>query len=139
MRIFDGQKEVKSIRELEKKAASALTELRRLDGEFPSGPPIVWVPERIKQHFRRFGFAELTTRVETAVEEPELPGYQRIYWCVGLPIQNVKRHIGGLLLAVADLEQAEQIVRVADVEIPKEADEPGQNPVTVTFSTLVRK
>lgn len=138
-RISTARLEQKDIQDLETKAANVRSELQHLDGESSGNPPIVWIPELLQQHFRQFGFAELTTKVQSTEDEPEFPGYQRISWRMGLPMHNIRKEIGDLLSAVAALEQAEQIVRVDDVKIPREADKLGRNFATVSFSTLVRK
>lgn len=137
--ISDAQKTLKGIQDLEMKSASTRSELHRLDSEFPDTPPVVWIPERMRQHFGHFGFVELNTRVKAASDEPELPGYQRISWSMDIPMQNITKQIGGLLLAVADLEQTLRIARVADIAIQADANEPGPRTAVVTFSTLLRK
>ena len=137
--LSDARNEAAEIQELELKTASGRVELHRLDNEFPSSSPRQWVPERIKKHFDRYGFAQLTTSVKSAVDEPGMPGYERISWKLNLPVQNVTQASGSLLLAVADLEQTERVVRVKDVEIHKDADEPVRSTAAVNFSTLVRK
>jgi len=77
--------------------AGARRELHRLADELPSSPPVVWVPDHLKEHFGRLGFAELHTQVKAVAEEPDLPAYQRIYWTVELPLQDPARQMGGLL------------------------------------------
>jgi len=68
---------------------------------------------------------------------PGLPGYQRIYWCVALPMQDVAKEIGPLLLAVANLEQTERVAHVVDVTIHADPDEPSRRTAAVTLSTLI--
>ena len=130
---------LKLLQNLETQSADASAELRRMDSEFPNTPPVVWVPERVKQYFGRFGFPELTVRQTAALEAPELPGYERILWSAHVPMKNAAKQKGDLLLAMANLAEAEPIVRVADITIEAGASEPEPRPAVFTFSTLLRK
>lgn len=137
--IADGRNTLMEIRSLEIQTNIARNQLQRLDSEYPSSPAVVWIPERVQQHFGRSGFAELKTTVKNALNEPQLPGYERVSWSIEIPMQNVTRQMGGLLLAVADFEEKERIVRVADIAIEADAREPGSHAAVVHFSTLLRK
>ena len=130
---------LKLLQNLKTQSVDALAELRRMDSAFPNTPPVVWVPERVKQYFGRFGFPELTVRQIAALEAAELPGYERILWSTHLPMKNVAKQMGGLLLAIANLKEEEPLLRVADVTIEASASEPGFHSAVVTFSTLLRK
>jgi hypothetical protein len=139
--ISDVRKTVQEIHGLEIRSASERGELNRSDSEFPAGSPVVWIPGLVKRHFGRFGFAELNTEMKDALDEPEFPEYQRIHWStyVVLPMRDAARQIGALLLAVAELEQTERIVRLVDIAVETDADERGPRTAVITFSTLLRK
>lgn len=138
-KIAAGRNTMMEIKNLEIKSTGAQKELQRLDDELPTSPPVVWIPEHIKQHFGRSGFAEVIIRQKTALAEPEFPGYQRISWSMDIPMKNVAQQIGSLLLAVSELEETERIVRVGDIAIQADAPQSGLRAASVTFSTLVRK
>jgi len=137
-RILAARKLKNEIQELEDKAAKANAEIRRSEAGLPTNPQIVWVPQRVRLHFGRFGFSQFATSVQSTEDEPALPGYQRLNWSVVVPLENVTKQIGNLLLAVAELEDAERTIRIRDIAIPRGVDESNQNMATVTFSTLER-
>jgi len=102
------------------------------------GPAVVWFPERIKAHFQRFGLPQAVTRLNTALDEPELPGYQRIYWAVEVPIPETAKDLKGVLRAVGTMESAEATVRVIDLAIRSEPEKARQVAV-INISVLVRE
>lgn len=112
---------IQQVREQEQEAGRARGELQRSHGDVRGGSPMVWFPDRMKQHFGRYGIPESVTRLNTALKEPGLPRCQRTYWAVDLPIQNAAHDIPKLLIAVAELEEAEPIVRVIDVAIRQDS------------------
>ncbi len=114
-------------------------ELMRMKDDRPAGAAEVWVPGLVQPYLRRFGFEKLVTRKNTALKEPHLPGYERIYWCLSVPLQSVPNELTNLLTAIADLEQAEPSVRVVDLVIRPDPDDSSARTAGLTFSTLLRE
>jgi len=135
----DALKRIKGLQDLELKSAGARSELNRLDSEGPAAPPLVWVPEIVKRNFSQFGFAELKVWARNTSDEPQLPGYRRTFWCINVTMQNVPQQMSGLLLAIAQLEEKERMVRVADIAIDAGAGAPGPRTAVINISTLLRE
>ncbi len=138
VRVQEKIETIKDIRALEQKASNSRAELDRLESGFPTASPLVWIPARMEEHFRRFGFREPIVRLNSTRDEPELPGYQRIFWTVGLPLQEGSDYFPIVLRAVAKLEQAEPVVRVIDLAIQTDPLNSPARAAAVTVVTLVR-
>jgi hypothetical protein len=134
--IEKGQAEVELALTLEKEAAEARRELHRMGLDTPAEEAMVGVPTRVQAHFRRFGFAEPSVRMNSAIKDRKFPRYERIVWGVGLPMQHDSKDISRLLLAVAELQDAERNVHVSDVSIHEDGVHPGRQIATVTLSLL---
>ena len=93
----------------------------------------------VKEHFKQFGIAVTIIRLNAVQEEAELPGYSRVYWGIGLPIENAGENITSLLLAVADIESQNQYLKVLDFSIQPDAVNPLLRTVAFNIEALVRK
>jgi hypothetical protein len=138
--IDSGHKAIEEARVSEGEAAKAASELNRLLSGMLSGSSVmVSFPERIKEHFSRFGLPLTVVRLNTAQDEPDLPGFQRVYWSVGVPIPEKDRTFTGLLLAVAELEQANRFVNVLDFTLQPDAEDSRRRTAGVNVEALVPK
>jgi len=138
-RVNEARDSLKECQAVEAETATARVAVHRLERDLPSSSAIFWVPARLKEHFRRFGFAEPLARLNTAQEDAELPGYQRIYWTIGLPLNDDPKSLGAVLLAVADLEQTERLSKVIDVTIQPDPEDSRRRDAAITVVTLVKQ
>ena len=130
---------IKDVQAIEQQAARARVALHQLQLEQPAGSAFVWFPERMKQHFPRFGVPVAVTRLGAILDEPELRGFQRIYWAVGLDIEEGNRNVPGLLVAMAELEAEYPFLKVIDFAIRPNPEDPHRRAATVNIAVLVRK
>jgi len=127
------------IRDLETQRASERAELAKLRSDLPSTATVVWLPERLRQHFERFGFPGAATRLNTTLEEPALPECEESYWRVAIPLLDAKHHTGKLLSAVADLDVADGFIRVLDLAVEPNPENQLQPIATLNISTVLPK
>lgn len=111
----------------------------RLHDGCPAGPPMVWVPALIKDHFARSGTAVLITRFITIQDEPNLPGQERGFWSTALAIGEAGRNITPVIHGIADLEQQHPYVRVLDFAIRTDPENPGQRVALFNLTALIPK
>lgn len=137
--LADAREPIGAVRELEARVSRERGELNSLLKDLPAGSAMIWLPELVKGHFGSFGIAVEVVRLNTAVEEPGLPGYQRVYWSVALPIGEAARNVTGLLRAVAELEQQNSFVKVLDFSVQPNPENPGLRMGALNVAALVRK
>ena len=125
--------------EVEQETAYARGELNAFHGDRRKGSALVWLPDMVKEHFKQFGLAVSIIRLNAVQEEAELPGYSRVYWGIGLPVENAGKSISSLLLAVTDIESQHQYLKVLDFSIQPDAVNPLLRTVAFNIETLVRK
>ncbi len=123
-RISDSKGKIREIGVEEHAARAARASLDSLQRDIPKDPTPVWLPVRLKKHLRSAGIAEAGIRMNVAIPEPGIPGYERSYWHLNLPRQEGMRTMSGLLLAVAEIERQEPFVRILDVSFSSDSDEP---------------
>ena len=114
-RLEAARGEIRKISEEEQEAGRTRSALNSLYERTPAGPAVTWFPVRLRDHFRRFGIAEIAIRLNTTAPEPELPAYERTYWRVSMQVQEGSRNMNGILLAVAEFEQQETFVKILDL------------------------
>ena len=137
--VEHAKKRIKETQEMERRASGARAELVRWNRQRAAASAMVWFPENLKGYFRRFGIVDAVTRLNTVRPEPELPGYQRSYWAVDLPIQDGTVEFGKVLMAVGELEQAEPHVRVLDFAVRRDSANPARRTAVINLSTLARR
>ena len=115
--IQAARKSTQEIKQQEQASAKARGQLQRAQGDPPAGSALVWLPSRIKRHFDRAGIRDSVTRLNTAADEPRIPGYERTYWAVDLPLSGTPDELRLLLRAVSTLEEAEPAVLVIDLGV----------------------
>lgn len=137
-RIAAARHTIQEAKEQEQAVASARAELQRFQRDLPTGSAMAWFPSRMKRHFDNLGIPDSATRLNTALNEPDMPNYERSYWAVHLPIQGTSADISKLLISVAELEEAEPLVKVIDLAI-RQDDDSGLRTAVINVTTLVRR
>lgn len=127
---------VKQVQDLELESAAARVAFERWQRELPPGSAMLWLPERIKSHFGRFGFANPVSRLNTTVPEPGLPRLKRSFWAVEIPVANPDKDTTAALLAVAELDQQDALVRVLDFSVRPDTRKGGRHVATLNISVL---
>lgn len=138
-RIEGAQKTISETWALEQGTSKASGELHLILSNIPQGSPMVWFPERMKTHFGIAGLAGAVTRLNTALDEPDLPDFERTYWAVELPVEKSSKGFRASCLAVTEIEKRDPSIRVLDVEIRKDANNPTRNLMVMNVSILSRK
>jgi hypothetical protein len=137
--VRDARRRIKETQDMERRAAGARAELARWNRERSAASAMVWFPARIKEHFQRFGIVEPGTRMNTSRDEPGLPGFQRTYWRVSLPLSDAEGSAAEVMRAVAQLEQDDPSVKVTDFTILPDPENLERRVAGINVSTLVRK
>jgi hypothetical protein len=137
--LAHAQKEVKAVQSLEEELGRARVEHYRLTGDVPQGSAMVWLPDRLKQHFGRHGIRDCTAQFNTSIDEPALPGYERTYWAVNLPLRELSQDLETVFMAVSNLEQTDPIVRIVDAAVRPDLQNPSRRVAVVNVGALVRK
>jgi hypothetical protein len=117
--------------------AGALSGLVARDA--PSEPTAVWLPERLKSHLVRSGITEVGISLNSAKSDPAAAGYERSYWHLNFPAQSRIPDINTALLALTEIERQEPCIRIKDVYVGLDADQPHSFIGSVTISAFGRK
>lgn len=137
-RVEDAQQTIASIRTQEKDADRIRGELDRLQDILPAGSAMVSLPVLVKEHFARFGIAIPLIRLNTTQDEPRIPGYQRGFWSVALPIDDAGRNTTTMLLAVANLDTENSFIKVLDFAIRPDPENPDGRVGLLNLSAVIR-
>lgn len=129
---------MRRVRELEASFTAAQEKIDRWDANRPADSTMLWFPERVKQHFSRCGVVAPVTRLNSAHQEDTLPGFERSYWAVELPLRDYSTALNNLLVAVSQFEKSEPHTRVLDFAILQDAENPGARTAMLNVSTLAR-
>ena len=135
-RIDGAKKTIAEIRALEQSASGASGALQSLQGDIPPGSPLVWFPTRMEKYFGRMGLSGAVTRLNTALDEPGLPDFEQTYWAVELPVGNSSGEFRAACLAIAEIEPS---IRVLDVEIRHDVNDPARRLLVMNVAILARK
>jgi hypothetical protein len=138
-RINAARSSLTAIDDLQQQTGNLPARLQEIHGDISADSALAWLPQRVKGHFARFGLPIGATHMVSMQDEPELPGYRRSHWTVGLPIEGGNRKIGALLLAVEGLENEERFVRVIDCVIQPVQEDSSQHKVSMKLLALVRE
>ena len=138
-RIESARITIDQVRAAEQNAGSSQGELERLQGDLPAGLTIISAPTLVREHFARFGIAVSVVRLNTTQNEPDIPGYQRGFWSVALPIDAASRNIVPMLRGVADLDQQNSSVRILDFAIRPDPVTPGGRVGVLNLAGLIPK
>jgi hypothetical protein len=104
-----------------------------------SRPVLVWFPERLKAHLRKFEISNADIRLNSEVPEPGVKGFKRTYWHVHLPPQDGLLGVVPLLRAVAEIEREERFVRVLDCSVLAGSEELRRPGGTLNIEALIRE
>ena len=97
-----------------------------------------FLSEHLARYFAQMGIANAVTRLNTEFAEPNMPGFQRTYWAVDLPLPGSRSDMSRLLIAVAALEETDSIAKVMDLAIRTE-DGTGHRTAIMNVSALTEK
>lgn len=138
-RIEGARKTIAEIRALEQAANVTRRELQSLEGNIPRGSPLVWFPGQMEKHFRSMGLSGAVTRLNTAIDEPGQPDFERTYWAVELPVGVSSGDVRKACFAVAEIERVDPSIRVLDMEIRNDANDPTRHLLVMNVAILSRK
>lgn len=139
-RLNGARKTIGEIRAREKEEGRAPSELDRMERAATMGSPAVWLPSLLKAHFNPLGIAISSVDAKgTARDDRNIPDYERGRWNVRIPIDAGGRNIASLLLAVAELEGRLPFVRILDVSITPDSENPAQRRVVMDLDILSPK
>ena len=138
-RIGKAQKLIAEVRPKEAAAAPIRKELDRLQRDIPAGAAMVALPALVKEHFGRSGIPVRLIRLNTTRNEPGIPGYERSFWSLALPIDEAGRNITPLLLAAAELDREHPFLKVLDFAIGPDPENPSGRIASLNLTTLMQK
>lgn len=138
-RIGRAQQTIAEIQARERDTVLVRSELQRLQKAFPAGAATAWLPTLAKEHFARFVIAARRIHLNGTQDEPGIPGYERGFWSVTLPVDEAGPIPVNLFLAVAEIEQRNPYVRVLDFAIRPDPEMPGQRLMSLNLTALVPK
>lgn len=138
-RIAEAQNVIGEVRTLEEKRNAERREIQALFAGHPNDSAVVWFPERMKQHFDRAGFAGAVTRLNTTRDEAGLPGFQRSYWAVEVPVGATSQNALDACLSVAEIEPLDPSIRVLDVTVRPATGDSSPRRVVMNLALLSRK
>lgn len=128
---------LRAIKNSEQELGDARSALKKLFGASALTSAMVTFPESVRQHFARFGIPLRVMRLNTIQEMPDVPGYQRVYWSVGLPVAETDQNATGLLIAVAELEEQNCFIKVVDFALQPDVEDPLARTVGINLVTLL--
>jgi hypothetical protein len=137
--VAAARKTLRTIAALEAQTDDARAELERLKQGLPEGSALVWFPERMRKHFRDAGFDAVSIQPNTKADVPELPGFERSYWAVELPIVGGAKQIRAALVGLAQLETAEPFLRILDAAIRRDAQDSARQVAVANVVILAPK
>jgi len=138
-RIENAQRTITEIKANDEEAERVRRELDRLYRELLAGSAMFSMPPLVREHFARFGIPIRLVRMNSTKDEPDIPGHERSFWSVALPIDEGGRNIFKMLLAVADLDQEKPFLRVIDFAIRPDPENPTARMASMNVSVLNRK
>jgi hypothetical protein len=127
-----------SLKDSDEKVAEARTVLNRMLGD-KSRNSMVSFPNDMKDYFSRFALSAPTVRFVTAQDEPGLPGYNKLYWAIGVPVPDTDRNLEGLLRATAALEKEDRFLKMTDFALVPDATDPNVRVASINLVVLGKK
>lgn len=128
---------LKRLRSLEEQSRDATERSATVNALIPEGEPIAWFPPRAKAFFDRHNIRDVAVRLERKDKpaESELAAdYSAFHWGFDLP--NVA--FTPLGIALAGLENEEQLLEIQRVQISTQPATPELQRVTLSCATLMR-
>ncbi len=130
---------IRDAQNVESAAEAVRWQIERMEQEIPAQSAMVWLPELVKKHFAGFGLSVSIVRMNAVRDEPELPGFSRGYWSVGVPVTEANHNAEGALLAVAEFERQHPFVKVLDFAIRPDPEAPQRRLAVLNVAALIRK
>lgn len=128
---------LKRLKSMEEQSQAATETAATVNALIPEGEPIAWFPPRMKAFFDRHNIRDAVTRLERKEKpaEPELvANYSSFQWNMELPSVGFTP----LGIALAGLENEEQLLEINHVQISTQPATPEFQRVTLNCATLMR-
>jgi hypothetical protein len=138
-RIEKAKKTIAEVRAAEEGAAPIRQQLEKLQEDLPVGSTMVALPALVKAHFARAGVAVRLIRLNTTQNQPDIPGFERGFWSVALPIDENGRNVAKLLMAVTDLDRENPFIRILNFAIRPDPENPRERMASLNVTSLIRK
>lgn len=136
-RLRNAQEEMGGIKTQEQEANRIRSALNSVHANVPIGPAIAWFPPRLKTQLANRG-VQAEVRLNSSAPEPGLASFERTYWHLSLPQQAGVRTMTDALLAVAQIEQQDNFVKILDFSFSETGDT-GSTVGRVNLKAFVRK
>lgn len=138
-RVATTRSTIQRARALENEAQEVRRQIARLGQDLPEGPVAKWMPALLTQHLTASGMKTCVIQMGTVRDEPDLPGFLRGTWSVGLPLVEGSNTTAGSLLAMAKFKQRHPFVRVLDFAIRPDPENPRQRIALFNLAVLMRR
>lgn len=129
---------MKRLKALEDQSRSATETVAVVNSLIPEGEPIAWFPPRMRAFFERQGIKDVAVKLDRKekASEPELAvaGYNNFVWTLEAPAVAYTP----LGIALAGLENEEQLLEVQRLQISTQPTMPEQQRVSLGVITLMR-
>ena len=118
----------------------APSELEQMVSAAKLGSPMVWLPSLLKAHFHCSELAAPSVSPKgTTQDDRNVPACERAQWHVRVPIDEQDGSLATLLLAAAELERRAPFVRILDLSISQDWEQPAQRVVVMDLDILSPK
>ncbi len=135
-RVADARRVIGEVRAMNAQRGREQKEILSLLADLPASPTLVWFPKRMTQYFAGTGGLEVVTRLNTTLDDPALPGFERTCFAVEMRAGTTPAETREICLAIAELEPRDPSVRVLDVAIRPDADDSSRRVVVVNVAVL---
>lgn len=129
---------MKRLHALEDQSRTASDTVAQVNSLIPEGEPIAWFPPRMRAFFERQGIKDVAVKLDRKEKatEPELAaaGYNNFVWTLEAPAVAYTP----LGIALAGLENEEQLLEVQRLQISTQPTLPEQQRVSLGVVTLMR-
>ena len=101
----------------------------------PSAAPIAWFPPRVAGLFKKYKVENVVTRMNSEVQEKELPGFRRLNWGV----EAAKVDFMSFAAAVAAFENEEPLVEIQSVDVEAGREDVGSQRAAFNLTNIVNQ
>lgn len=134
-KIDPAEASVKEAEALEKKSPDAVATLDQVRSLIPDGAPVAWFPERINNFFKRQGIDKTAAHVGSELGDKDLTGFKKLGWSIDVPAVEVVP----LAIAIAALENEQQMIEVTSIQIDTLKDDVQFQRAVIVLSTIVKQ
>lgn len=127
------------IRKLETAAEAFRAQIDRIEQELPGPSVSDSMPDELKKHFARFGLNVSSSQFTMGEEVAALPGYSHGSWSVVVPLLENDPRAAEALLAVAEFEEQHPFVKVVNLVIRPDVEDPRRRVAALNLTALFRK